>query len=139
MLFRSVAAGALRRGEAIMELAKAFGTLGFVNPTGRLNSITYGTDQQDMADGDNGDGVGGNLVPQSDDVHAFCPFGIDLTSFQHEALEAGVDTQTMSQETNLILNVNAVGSGVENKNIHMWIIYDQHYYFNANGMVTFSN
>jgi len=135
----AVAAGALRRGESVMELAKAFGTLGFVNPSGRLNTVTYGTDAVGMADGDNGDGVGGNLVPQSDDVHGFCPFGLDLTSFQHEALEAGVDTQTMSQETNLILNVNAAGSGLENKNIHMWIIYDQHYYFNANGMVTFSN
>ena len=127
------------RGEVVMELAKAFGTLGFVNPTGRINSFTWGTDAVDIGDGDNGDGVGGNLAPGSNDHVCFAPCGIDLTSFQHEAIEAGVDTKTMSQETNLILNINAAGSGLENKNIHMWIVYDQFYLFNADGMITFNN
>jgi hypothetical protein len=138
----SAAAGALAsrvRSESTLELAKAFGTLGFVNPTGRLNTITYGTNTAGMGDGDNGNGAGATIAPASNTVQCFCPFGLDTTSFQHEALEAGVDTQTLSQESNLILNINAAGSGVENKNVHIWIIYDQHYYFNANGMVTFSN
>tara|TARA_R110002020_G_scaffold6056_2_gene25369 strand:+ start:4471 stop:5931 length:1461 start_codon:yes stop_codon:yes gene_type:complete len=133
------AAAALQRGEAVMELAKAFGTLGFVNPTGRLNTLTYGTDNGGMGDGDNGDGLGGTIAPGTNEPTSVCPFGVDLTSFQHEALEAGVDTETLSQETNLILNINAAGSGVESKVVHQWIIYDQHYYFNANGMITFSN
>ena len=127
------------RGESVMELAKAFGTLGFTNPTGRISTITWGTDAADIGDGDNGDGLGGNLAPASDNPIGYAPLGIDLTSFQHEALEAGVDTKTMSQETNLILDINAVGSGAENKNIHMWIVYDQFYLFNADGMVTFNN
>ena len=122
-----------------MELAKAFGTLGFVNPTGRLNTLTYGTDNGGIGDGDNGDGLGGTIAPGTNEPTSVCPFGVDLTSFQHEALEAGVDTETLSQETNLILNINAAGSGVESKVVHQWIIYDQHYYFNANGMITFSN
>ena len=135
----SAGAPEVQRGEATMELGKAFGTLGFVNPTGRLNTITYGTDTAGNGNGDNGDGVN-TTAPVSNSVQCFCPFGIDLTSFQHEALEAGVDTQTLSQETNMILEIAAgTNSGAEPKNIHMWIIYDQHYYFNANGMVTFSN
>ena len=133
------AAATTTRGETVMELAKAFGTLGFVNPTGRINTFTWGTDADNIGDGDNGDGVGGDLAPTSDDHVCFAPCGIDLTSFQHEAIEAGVDTKTMSQETNLILNINAAGSGLENKNVHMWIVYDQFYLFNADGMVTFNN
>ena len=133
------AAATATRGEVVMELAKAFGTLGFVNPTGRINTFTWGTDAADIGDGDNGDGVGGDLAPTSDNHVCFAPCGIDLSSFQHEAIEAGVDTKTMSQETNLILNINAVGSGGENKNIHMWIVYDQFYLFNADGMITFNN
>lgn len=133
-------AGSHRRGEAVMELAKAFGTLGFVNPTGRINTLTYGTDNGGMGDGDNGDGLGGTIAPGSNEPTCVCPFGIDLTSFQHEALQAGVDTETLSQETNLILNITAgANSGEENKVVHQWIVYDQHYYFNANGMITFSN
>ena len=135
----ALANSALTRGESIMELAKAFGTLGFVNPTGRLNTVTWGTDTVGLGNGDNGL-LAATLAPASDTVQCFCPFGCDLDSFQHEALEAGVDTQTLSQETNLILNIQvAATSGLENKNVHMWIIYDQHYYFNSNGMITFSN
>ena len=134
-----LAATAFTRGESIMELGKALGTLGFVNPTGRINTLTWGTDVAGLGDGDNGDGVGGTLAPGSDAIQCFCPFAIDLDSFQHEALEAGVDTETLSQETNLILDIDVATSGAENKNIQMWIIYDQHYYFNSNGMITFSN
>jgi len=133
-----VVGAAFQRGEAVMELAKAFGTLGFVNPTGRLSTSSWGTDAVGIADGDNGGG-GLNFAPQSEDPICCAPFGIDLTSFQHEALEAGVDTKTMSQESNLILNIDAAGSGAQNKTIHMWIIYDQFYLFNTNGMITFNN
>lgn len=129
----------LERGEGIMELAKAFGTLGFVNPTGRLNTMTYGTDIVGMGDGDNGDGAANTLAPGSDEPTCFCPIGLDTTSFQHEAIEAGIDTQTLSLESNLILNIDAAGSGGEDKNVSMWVLFDQHYYFNNNGMVTYSN
>ena len=129
----------LERGEGIMELAKAFGTLGFVNPTGRLNTLTYGTDIVGMGDGDNGDGAANTLAPGSDEPTCFCPMGLDTTSFQHEAIEAGIDTQTLSLESNLILNIDAAGSGGEDKNVSMWVLFDQHYYFNNNGMITFSN
>lgn len=150
----AVAAGAFRRGEPVMELAKALGTLKFVNPTGRINTCTYGTaiagvGALGIGNGDNLDGVGGVIAPGDSgaggEPHLSCPRGLDTTSFQHEALEAGIDTETLSQETNLILNISTLAvaaggtSGREPKNIHMWILYDQHYYFNSNGMITFSN
>ena len=36
-------------------------------------------------------------------------------------------------------NINAVTSGIEDKNVHCYLIFDQHYYFNEDGSVTFSN
>jgi len=144
-------AGELERGECIMELAKSLGTLGFRNPTGRLNTITYGVAGNGVSgitNGDTGDGAGNTLAPQSNDVHAVCPFGLDLDAFNHTAIEAGVDSQTMAQETNLILNIGPgdpaagvpiVGSGLQPKIVFCYVLYDQHYYFNDDGMITFSN
>ena len=133
-----------QRGECLMELAKAFGTLGFVNPTGNLNTINYGVNTQQIAaprlsDGDNGDGAGNTQAPGSGDVISTCPFGLDLSSFQHTAIESGVDNETMAEECNLVLDIDPVTVGVEDKTINMYMMYDQHYYFNSDGSVTFSN
>jgi len=131
------------RGECLMELSKAFGTLGYTTPSGYLSTITYGTNIVGLSNGDNTDGGGNDLCPQGGATINVCPFGIDLESFQRTAIESGVDTQTLSQETNLILNVNGVGASpaptAHNKDINMWVLYDQHYYFNTDGSVTFSN
>lgn len=135
------------RGECAMELAKALGTLGFTNPTGRLSGITYGLNNQlapglgqpALADGDNGDGAGANIATQSQQIASVCPFGLDLDAFQQTAIEAGLDSETLAQETNLVLTVDNGGSGAEDKNIHTWILFDQHYYFNADGNITISN
>ena len=71
----------------------------------------------------------------------FCPFGLDLEAFQRTAIESGVDTKTLSLESNLLIDCGtaAAGSGGEDKIVHMWILYDQHYYFNHDGSVTISN
>ena len=50
----------------------------------------------------------------------------------------------MAQDTNLILNWGATAgvadnSGIEDKIVHMWALFDQHYYFNMDGSVTYSN
>jgi len=134
------------RGECVMELAKALGSLGFTNPTGRLNTVMYGSNTlaaqvagaSPLSDGDNGDGVN-SLAPQSNTQVCVTPFGLDLESFQHTAIESGIDTETMALETNLIMTVANVGAGLENKNVHTYIIYDQHYFFNRDGSVTMSN
>jgi len=135
----------MQRGESAMELAKAFGTLGYTNPTGYLSTITYGTDAAGaLANGDNTDGAGADLVAASGGVINVCPFGIDLEAVQRTAIESGIDTETLSQETNLILNINAVGASpaalaAHDKVLNMWMLYDQHYYFNRDGSITFSN
>ena len=137
----------LRRGENVMELAKAFGTLGFTNPTGFMSGIMYGTSMAAGGGCGNGDlgTAGATICPSTDQKICVCPHGLTLQSFAQEARESGVDTQTLSQDTYLQLNVAtgpvggpAANSG-EAKNIHMWVVFDQHYYFNANGDVTFSN
>ena len=137
----------LNRGECAMELAKALGTLGFTNPTGRLASINYGANNATaagiaagpLADGDNEDGAGNCVAPQSSEKVTCCPFGLDLASFQHTALESGLDSETLALETNLIVNCAGAGSGAEDKNVHTYLMYDQHYYFNSDGSITFSN
>ena len=51
-----------------------------------------------------------------------------------------MDVETLSQDTYLQLNWdNGVNSGAEDKIVHMWCLFDQHYYFNRDGSVTFSN
>jgi hypothetical protein len=135
------------RGECLMELAKSLGSLGFTNPTGRLSGITYGVataaavaiGQPRLTDGDNGNGAGATLATDSADIQSVCPFGLDLDSFQHESIEAGVDSETLAQHTNLVLNFPGVGSGIEDKNLHSWLIHDQFYYFNRDGSITISN
>lgn len=134
------------RGECAMELAKALGTLGFTNPTGRLAGITYGVHPQravalgepQLTDGDNGNGAA-PIGPITNEIQSVCPFGLDLESFQHTAIESGIDSETMAMETNLILNIPPIGAGVESKTVQTYLVYDQHYYFNADGSVTFSN
>jgi len=128
-----------RRGESVMELAKAFGTLGFENPTGTLSTLSYGTDSLGMANGDNG--VGGNpRVPISNEVVCVCPNGVSTEAFARSITESGVDVETLAQETYLTLNwPGGINSGIEDKVVHMWALYDQHYYFNKDGSITYSN
>jgi len=135
------------RGECLKELAKAMGTLSFVNPTGSMiNTITYFGNQgvaagaTETATGDNG--IGGlTLVAEVSDSIYVAPFGIDLESFQHTAIESGVDSETMALDTNLILNINGVAGNIggEDKTIHSWFCYDKHYYFNRDGSVSMSD
>ena len=117
----TVAVGAeFNRGEALMELAKAVGTMSKTNPTGILSATTYGTDQVGLASGENGVG-GATHVPITDTTY-------------------GVDSETLAQDTSLMLNWNAgENSGAEVLVVHMWVLFDQHYYFNSDGSVSYSN
>lgn len=133
------------RGECALELAKALGSLGFTNPTGRLAGITYGCStpaavalgDSALADGDNGNGAA-RIAAGTDDPQVVCPFGLDLDSFQHTAIESGIDSETMAMETNLIVTIAAAGVGIEDKTFNSYLIFDKHYYFNSDGSVTFS-
>ena len=147
---RNIGAGAatsqLSRGEVLKELSKAIGTLSFASPTGALlNTMTYFADAASAvaattATGDNG--VGGVTLASSGNEPTYgAPMAISLDSFNHTAIEAGVDSETMALQTSLILNINSAAGniGAEDKTIHTWICYDKHYYFNADGSVTMSD
>ena len=127
------------RGQAALELAKAVGTLSKTNPTGILSTIAYGTDAAGLASGENGR-AGVTLAPLSDDKYSVCPFGLSTDGFSRDVIESGIDTATLAQETNLLLNwEGADNSGGEDLNFHMWTLFDRHYYFNANGSVSMSD
>lgn len=127
------------RGEAVMELAKAVGTMSKTNPTGILSASTYGADDVGLASGENGI-AGADHVPTSSSKLGVCPFGISMDSFMRDVVESGVDSQTLAQETVLQLNwAPGVNSGAEAQVVHMWVLYDQHYYFNSDGSVSYSN
>ncbi len=128
-----------RRGECVLELAKAVGTLGVANPTGALTCTSYGADDVGLASGENGVG-GATHVPTTGSKYGFSPFGISLDGFSRDVAESGVDTQTLAQQTRLQLNWAAANnSGGEDMIVHMWMLFDQHYYFNMDGSVTYSN
>lgn len=139
------------RAECLQELSKAIGTLGITSSSGHgLNAITYASVGNTTAaaaraniglsNGDNGDGAGADFAPISGNPCSVCPFGIDLDAFQATAIEAGVDNETMAEEMNLIITIDPGAiSGLETKTIHTWCCYDKHYYFNADGSLTFSD
>ena len=135
-----------RRGECLQELAKAMGTLSFTSPTGRcLNTLTYCADIASAvgpttASGDNGGG-GAAFIAIGNEPAYCSAFAIDLESYQHTAIESGIDTETLALQTNLIISVDPLAGtiGAEDKTIHSWLCYDKHYYFNSNGSVSISD
>jgi hypothetical protein len=130
---------AFDRPQAVMELAKAMGTMSKTNPTGLLSAISYGCDLGGLASGELGRGAA-TLAPASNNKYCFCPFGISTESFKRDIAESGIDTHTLAQDTNLLLNWDAgVNSGAEDQIVHIWCLFDQHYYFNQDGSVTYSN
>ena len=128
--------------EQFLELCKAFGSLGFNKPGGHHNVCTFGGSVLGGNALNNGDietaaGGGAVIGPQSTSPLNMVPFGLDLDAFQHTAIEGGVDTKTLAEEVNLLLTIAA--GNAEAKIIDVFALYDQHYYFNSDGMITFSN
>jgi len=128
-----------KRGQAAMELAKAVGTMSKTNPTGILSNIAYGCDVAGLASGELGRG-GATLAPASNQKYCVCPFGISTDSFKRDIMESGLDTVSLAKDTNLLLNWDGNdNSGAEDQIVHMWVLFDQHYYFNMDGSVSYSN
>ena len=129
----------MRRGEMCMELAKAFGTLGWTKPTGQLNTFGYASGVQGLGDGDNGNGGVQNIGDSATPIAGFVA-GLDLDAWQRTAIEGGVDNETLAEEANLIVTIDpATNAGAEDKTLHMYVLFDKHYYFNRDGMITFSD
>lgn len=135
------------RGQCAMELAKAAGTMSKTNPTGLLSAISYGCDTVGLTSGLNGKVVGGfpaTVAPASGDKYCVCPFGISTESFKRDVAESGVNTVSLATDTNLLLNWGTSGGVVDTAPaadfiIHIWCLFDRHYYFNADQSVSYSD
>lgn len=123
------------RSEAYMELKKAIGHMGKHMGTGILSAITYAT-----TDCDNADAAMMQQSPVEDGVYKVCPFGIDLEAYQNEAVRAGLDTQSLSLDMQLNLDIGTAGGGAaEDFNVDVFTLYDVQYYINMDGSLTFED
>ena len=124
------------QGEQYNEFMKALGRFGKGIGSGLLSKISYG-----VFNGDNTDAAGGQQSPVSGDAYELCPFGFSLDAYQNEAIKAGLDTQTLSLEMQLNLELTANGGALqlEVHNIDIFTLYDVQYYINADGTITFED
>lgn len=125
------------KGEQFLELKKSLGHLGSAVGTGILATFNYSN-----TDGDNSDGGGGQQSPVGNTPYQFCPFGFNLDAYQNEAIKAGLDTQSLSLEMQLNLNLEADGVGNtfnEVQVVDVYTLYDIQYYINADGSITFED
>tara|TARA_R110002124_G_scaffold284601_1_gene462077 strand:+ start:2781 stop:4214 length:1434 start_codon:yes stop_codon:yes gene_type:complete len=125
-----------RKGEQFMEFKKSLGHLGHGIGTGILTTFNYAN-----SDGDNSDGAAGQQSPVSNTPCQFSPYGFNLDAYQNEAIKAGLDTQTLSLEMQLNLEVSDDGGVVfaENQLVDIFTLYDVQYYINADGTITFED
>lgn len=145
------------RGEALTEVSKAFGHLGTAMGQGLLSVLTYGPFK--LNDNVNADQ---EVVPGADFVFVLAgggadngatrirdvapgaamectPFALDMEAFQNEAVNSGIDTETLSLDMNMVLNIaNGTGAQLEQINLDFWTWHDVIYYFNSDGTITYS-
>tara|TARA_R110001583_G_scaffold74274_1_gene205804 strand:- start:1195 stop:2583 length:1389 start_codon:yes stop_codon:yes gene_type:complete len=110
-----------KRAEPLMELAKAWGSVGGTKGMGQLFNQTYGK-TEDAA------------VAQGAQV-SYCPFGLDLEAFQRVAIESGVNTADRSLPISLILNYAQAPSAC---NVDVFVLADALFYINADGSMSVS-
>ena len=152
----------VNRGEAVSEVSKAFGHMGTAMGLGILNGLTYAAERLTAPIDD---GAGG-LFPRSavagaDFAQAVVggadagtirlrniiqaapmettPFALDMEAFQNEAINSGIDTETLALDMNMVLNIdNALGNQAESINLDFYTWHDIVYYFNMDGSITYS-
>ena len=117
--------GTFGRGEALMELAKCFGTCGSVVGTGILSTVNYATSDCDVGE-----------MATTGVVHKFAPFGLDLEAFQRTAIESGINTADRSTPISLIINIGAAGG--EAINVDCFVSFDALYYIDSSGIISVS-
>ena len=110
-----------RRSEPLMELAKAWGSVGSSKGMGQLRNTTYGSTEDAN--------VGAS------DVYSFTPFGLDMEAFQRVAIESGVNTADRSLPISLILNFAQAPSAA---NVDVFVLADALFYLNADGSMSVS-
>ena len=117
----TAAAVAPNRAEPLMELAKAWGSVGSSKGMGQLSAQTYAA----VEDGTQGSG----------EVLSLTPFGLDMEAFQRVAIESGVNTADRSLPISLILNYANPPTAT---NVDVYVLADALFYLNADGSMSVS-
>tara|TARA_R110002110_G_scaffold232007_3_gene447695 strand:+ start:2446 stop:3903 length:1458 start_codon:yes stop_codon:yes gene_type:complete len=117
------------RGEHLTELEKCFGTLGSTVGVGSLNGFNFATGDCDVAN------MAGVIAPGNADAsYQFCPFAIDMESFQRvTAGHDGVNTADRSTPITLQLTIGAAAG--EAVSIDAFVCYDSLFYIDSSGSI----
>ena len=120
------------RSEHLTELEKVFGSLGSTTGLGSLNTINFATTDCDIPN------MPGITAPaNSDETYKFCPFGIDMESFQRvSAGHDGIDTSSKATPITLQLNIGAAAG--EAISIDAFVCYDSLFYIDSTGAIRVS-
>ncbi len=110
-----------KKGEAFMELAKAWGNVGSTKGLGHLADYTLYTNEKTQS--------------SSEQPYRFAPFGLDLEAFQRVALESGVNTADRSLPISLVVDVDATTA---TQVIDAFVLSDALFYINADGSMSVS-
>lgn len=120
------------RSEHVTELEKCFGTLGSTVGVGSLCSSNFAVGDCDVAQ------MTTVVAPGAPDAtHQFCPFGIDMESFQRvTAGHDGVNTADRATPITLQLTIGAAAG--EAVTIDAYVCYDSLFYIDASGSIRVS-
>ena len=128
-----VGASAAVRSEHCTELEKCFGTLGSTVGVGSLCASNFAVADCDVAQ------MTTVVAPGAPDAtYQFCPFGIDMESFQRvTAGHDGVNTADRATPITLQLTIGNPGAG-EAITIDAFVCYDSLFYIDASGSIRVS-
>ena len=120
------------RGEHLTELEKVFGSLGSTVGLGCLTGFNFATGDCDIPN------MAGVVAPgNADETAKFCPFGIDMESFQRvSAGHDGVNTAERSTPITLQLTIGAAAG--EAIAIDAFVCYDSLFYIDPSGSIRVS-
>jgi hypothetical protein len=130
----ATATATLRKGEALMELEKAWGNVGSRLGMGKFtkNNNFYINSRLRPA------ALGAAGVPADANRPAYAPFGLDMEAFQRVAIESGVNTADRALPISLILNHGGVAGGAQAGPIDVYVLADALFYINADGSMSVS-
>eukprot|EP01043_Picozoa_sp_COSAG02_P020639 COSAG02_NODE_1023_length_15151_cov_745.123572_6_plen_471_part_00 len=110
------------RGEALLELAKAWGNVGSTKGLGQLSAFNAYSE------------VGTRSLTNG--LKSFAPFGLDLEAFQRVAIESGVNTADRSLPISLVLGFS--NAPAHPQNVDVYVLADALFYINGDGSMSVS-
>jgi hypothetical protein len=117
------------RSEHLTELEKVFGSLGSTVGLGSLTGFNFATSDCDVAE------MTGVVAPgNADQSYKFCPFAIDMESFQRvSAGHDGVNTADRATPISLQLTIGAAAADAIA--VDAFVCYDSLFYIDASGTI----